>query len=82
MAHENSKVDLEDARDLLLAILTKVQALNGVTVPEGRDRLQALAPIHRELLYLSHLAEKAKVAINDEYHRTRGYTEWTDGTIS
>lgn len=81
-AHQaDGKIELNDARDMLLAIVSKVQALNGTPIPEGRDRPQALAPIHKELLYLAHLCDRTRVAINDEYHRTRGFTEWTDGSF-
>lgn len=81
----SSAIDLDDVRDVLLHVVGRVQQLNGTEIPDentrGRDRSAALAPLHKELLYLSHLCDKAKVAINDEYHRSRGYTEFTDGTL-
>lgn len=81
----STQLELDDVRDVLLHMVSRIQQLNGTAIPaetiRGRDRSAALAPLHKELLFLAHLADKARVGINDEYHRTRGYTEFTDGAL-
>jgi hypothetical protein len=75
------QLDLNDVRDVLLQAVQRVQALNGKTIPsasQARDRSAALAPIHRELLFVAHLADKARVGIMDEYHHTRGFDGFPD----
>lgn len=79
----SDKLELDDVRDVLLHIVGRVQKLNGTAIPDSsraRDRSAALAPIHRELLFLAHLCDKARVGIYDEYHHTRGFDEFTDGS--
>lgn len=72
------RIDLTETRDMLMAALTKTQTLNGTKLPaagRGRDRSAALGPIQKDLLFLAHLCDKARVLALDEYHFTRGYTD-------
>jgi hypothetical protein len=66
-----NKVDLDEAREVTLTLLSALQTLNGKPLPAGRDRVGVLAPTQRELLYLSHLCDVIKVEIMQTYHDLR-----------
>lgn len=70
-----TKVDLDTARETLLELLSQVQRLNGKALPNGRDRVAVQAPAQRELLYMAHLCDKAKVEIMETYHGLRSDKE-------
>jgi hypothetical protein len=73
---DNLSVNLDVVHDYLDHAVALNRALNGGGVgPEVRDRSAALARINKELLYLAHLCDAARVAAMDEYQRLRGFTE-------
>lgn len=39
----------------------------------GRERTASLAEGTRQLLFLAHVCDKAKVAVMDQYHSSRGF---------
>jgi hypothetical protein len=47
--------------------------------PDRRERNGRIAALQRDLVYLAHILEKAKVAVMDEYHAMRGKTAHLEG---
>ena len=69
------KVDLSEVERLLRAALKRCEDLHGMTVPEpavGKDRTRALAAFQRDVLYLAHLCDAARVGSLGVYHKERG----------
>lgn len=70
-------LDLHEARTLLKAALDKVDEIDGRNLPHPertRDRSAALAAVAKDLLFLAHCCDKARVLVMDEYQLTRGFT--------
>lgn len=69
-------VDLSEVFHLFKDMQVRLDSLNGRRIPGdvgGRERSAALAEISKELLFLGHLCDKARLASLDQYHSTRGY---------
>lgn len=72
-----TRVDLSDCRDLLMAALTEISNLHGKTVPpaaRGRERGPTIAEVQKGLLFLGHLCDRARIEALDNYHTVRGHT--------
>ena len=70
------KVDLSTVLTLVGDMQRRMEKIDGRRVPgniTGRERSAALAEISKELLFLSHLCDKVRVATLDQYHATRGF---------
>lgn len=70
------EIDLSVFRDLLDSIDDLSDKLDGQKIPsrlQGRERSAALAVVAKDLLFLSHLCDKARVAALDAYHASRGF---------
>ena len=71
-------LDMTAVRELLTLASEGLAHLDGYRVPArqgGRSRTAELAVASKELLYLAHLLDKARVLVLDEYHVVRGRTE-------
>lgn len=74
---EFESLDLHDVRELLKSALAKVDDIDGRQLPDQartRDRSAAIAAVAKELLFLAHCCDKARLLVMDEYQMTRGYT--------
>lgn len=75
---EFESVDLDEVRDLLKTALLKVEEIDRATLPDSaraRDRSAAIAALCKELLFLAHVCDKARIHVLDEYQATRGFTD-------
>lgn len=73
-----STVNLSAVHDLLGAALDRAIALDGREIPErmaGKSRSAELAEINKDLVFLSHLLDKARVLTLDAYQSVRGFDE-------
>lgn len=71
-------VNLDEVREMLVAATSRVAHVHGTEIPGGdkvKDRPAALAQVQKELLFLSHLCERARMLALDEYHLIRGFND-------
>ena len=70
------KLDLTEVMEVLQDALERTQALHGRDVPQpekGKNRAAVIAEINKSLVGTSHLCDKARVLLLDEYHAVRGF---------
>lgn len=71
-------VDMTEPRRLLDELTGLIDALDGIEadVPGGesnnRDKMRRKAQQSRELIYATHVADKLRLAVQDQYHVFRG----------
>lgn len=73
-----STVNLGAASANLELLQRRLVDLDGTAIPpkaSGRARSAELAELTKELLFLTHLCDRVKTAIMDEYYVSRGVTE-------
>lgn len=71
-------VDMAEPNRLIEQLQVLLDELDGIEadIPGGesnnRDKMRRKAQQGRKLIYAGHVADKLKVAINDQYHAFRG----------
>lgn len=81
---EYANVDLRPALDSLQVLSRRLHQIDGREIPPkqmGRARSAELAELTKELLFLTHLCDRVKVQVMDEYYVARGITEHIDGAV-
>lgn len=78
MSTNEEHLNLDEVRRLLIGALEQVEVLNGTLLPNAstgtRDRNRSIAGLSRDLLFLGHMLDKARVLTLDAYQSARGFT--------
>lgn len=72
MSLEDQTVRLAGARESLKVIEKQMNEVDGRRAV-GQDQAAARAAITRQLLFLSHLIERLRVEVMDEYYIVKGF---------
>lgn len=79
MNPETERIDLSLARASITSALARIAVLDDTVVPlhadRSRDTSAAKARVAKELLYLAHLCDRARLQVMDEYQVTRGFVD-------
>ena len=71
-----NRVDMRATLELLDEVTDYIQKLDGVTVnietTKSKELNKAKSDISKQLLYAAHLADLARAAVLNEYHKFKG----------
>lgn len=71
-------VDLTELEEVLSTIATHVAKIHGRRTPTSGERKEISAQkadITRELLFIAHLCDRARIATLDEYQTIKGFSD-------